>query len=206
MQAIFDIGANDGAWGLDVARRLPQYNVFAFEPTPKLCDSIRKRAISLKLANYELIEVAVSDIEGPMKFNVAGQADWGCSSLLEFSNDLDKTWPGRTDFQITEVIDVRCIRLERFVSERGISQIEFLHCDAQGADLKVLSSLGPYIDILQRGEIEAATSQSVVLYKEQHTIEDVVVFFIKNNFMIDRMTPNDIHYNEVNIQFKKRFT
>lgn len=49
-----------------------------------------------------------------MKFNIAGQADWGCSSLLEFSNGLDKTSPGRTDLKVTDTITVNTIRLDTF--------------------------------------------------------------------------------------------
>ncbi len=185
-------------------RRIPHIQVYAFEPTPFLCAHIKQKAETLDLPNYELIPVAVSDMAGRTKFNVAGQADWGCSSLLEFSDGLEQTWPGRTDFKVTEVIDVECIRLETFVKERGITSVEFFHCDTQGADIKALASFGDRIGIVQRGQIETAASRSVALYKGQHTIEDVVLFFLKNGLEIDRITPNDTYCNELNILFKKR--
>jgi FkbM family methyltransferase len=203
VQVVLDVGANDGSWGLNIAQQNPGIQVFGFEPTPRMCDIILQKKDELKLANYELIQHAVSDYEGKVKFNVAGQADWGCSSLLTFAEGLDQTWPGRTDFKVTDTIEVECITLDTFVKDRGVTSIAFLHCDVQGVDLKVMGSLGDNIKLVQRGMLETATSKSVALYKGQHTIEDVVVFLLRNGFEIERMTPNDVHYNEVNVLYKR---
>ncbi len=204
MHAIFDVGANNGSWGIEVAKRHPEIRVFAFEPTPFLCALIRQKVAEAGLTNYELVPVAVSDTAGKVSFNVAGQADWGCSSLLEFNPGLDQTWPGRTDFKVTEVIEVECIRLDKFIEERGISSIEFFHCDTQGADLKVLASMGEHVGKIRMGEIETASSRSVALYKGQHTIEDVVLFFLRHGLEIDRLVANDVHCNELNVVFSRR--
>lgn len=203
MQAVFDVGANNGSWGLNIAQQNPGVAVFGFEPTPELCELIRQKVAAMGLQNYELVPMAVSDYEGVVKFNVAGQADWGCSSLLNFSEGLEETWPGRTDFKVTNTIDVQCITLERFIRERGITNIEFMHCDAQGVDLKVMAGMGDQIALLKRGMLETASSKSVALYKGQHTIEDVVLFLVRHGFEIERMTPNDVHCNEVNVIYKR---
>jgi FkbM family methyltransferase len=203
VQTVLDVGANNGSFGLNIAQQNPHIQVFGFEPTPQLCELIRGKVEELGLKNYELIPMAVSDYEGTVKFNVAGQADWGCSSLLDFSEGLDETWPGRTDFKVTDTIEVECITLKSFVKDRGITAIEFLHCDAQGVDLKVMGSLGEHLKILNRGMLETASSKSVALYKGQHTIEDVVLFLVRHGFEIERMTPNDVHCNEVNVVYKR---
>ena len=203
MHAIFDVGANDGSWGLDVAKRFPHVQVFGFEPTPQLCALIHSKVTAEGIRNYELVQKAVSDVPGRVSFNVAGQADWGCSSLLAFNEGLDKTWPGRSDFKVTEVIEVDCIRLDDFIEQRGVTSIEFLHCDTQGADLKVLASMGEHLMKIRMGEIETASSRSVALYKGQHTIEDVVLFFHRHGLEIARITANDVYCNELNVTFQK---
>lgn len=204
MIAVFDVGANNGSWGLSVAQQFPHLQVFGFEPTPELCEQIGQSIVDKGLTNYELVPCAVSDIACFTKFNVAGNADWGCSSLLEFSEGLDKTWPGRTDFNVTQTIDVECIRLDKFIQERGITSIAYLHCDTQGTDLKVLASMGEHIKMIQKGEIETATSRNVALYKGQHTLEDVVIFFLQHSLEIDKIEPNDHHCNEINVIFQQR--
>lgn len=206
LQVVLDVGANNGSFGLNIAQQNPHIQVFGFEPTPQLCELILQKVAAMGLTNYELIPAAVSDYEGKVKFNIAGQADWGCSSLLSFSDGLDETWPGRTDFKVTETIEVDCITLASFVQARGITAIEFLHCDAQGVDLKVMGSLGEHLKILNRGMLETASSRSVALYKGQHTIEDVVLFLVRNGFEIERLTPNDVHCNEVNVIYKRMWS
>lgn len=203
MNTVLDVGANSGTFGLNIAQQNPHIQVFGFEPTPQLQALILQQVEQMGLKNYELIPKAVSDYAGTVKFNVAGQADWGCSSLLEFSEGLNETWPGREDFKVTETIEVECITLGSFVEERGITGIEFLHTDVQGVDLKVLASLGDHIRLVNRGMLETASSKSVMLYKGQHSIEDVVMFLLRHGFEIERLTPNDVHCNEVNVIYKR---
>ena len=67
---------------------------------------------------------AISNFIGKTAFHIAGQSDWGCSSLLEFSNNLDITWPGRTDFKVTETIDIEVITLKYFIENMIQTKID----------------------------------------------------------------------------------
>lgn len=183
-----------------MAKNNPEFLFYAFEPTPHMCEIIKSRAIGLE--NYILIEKAVSDFEGIAKFNVAGQADWGCSSLLDFSQNSKTEWPGRTDFKVTETIEVEVIRLDNFIKENNIKEIEYLHVDTQGSDLKVLVGLGESLRIVKSGTIEAA-NKIEILYKGQNTKDECVVFLEKNGFKIESVLCNDGMCNEVNIRFFK---
>lgn len=143
----------------------------------------------------------MSDKAGKSTFNIAGQADWGCSSLLEFSDDLNESWPGRTDFKVTEQIEVEVIRLDDFVAERNIPRIDWLHIDTQGSDLNVLRSLGDKISIVQAGVIEVPQSTKVMLYKGQHTKEETIAFLENNGFTIYK---TESQQNEDNLFFRRR--
>ena len=164
MKTIFDVGANDGSSTLGMA---VDSVIYAFEPTPELCEKLRKN----ETVDYYVIEKAVSNFNGKAKFYVAGQSDWGCSSLYQFSDGLDKTWPGREDFKVTEEIEVDVIRLDTFIKENDIKQIDYLHCDAQGSDIKVLEGLGKYISIVKEGRIEVAKDKETSLYRADNTLE-----------------------------------
>ncbi|CAN7510913.1 FkbM family methyltransferase [Phenylobacterium sp. LjRoot219] len=203
MRVILDVGANDGSWGLGMAQKYPDVPVYAFEPTPQLCAKIREKVSQLGLRNYELVPVAVSDEPGRARFNIAGQSDWGCSSLLPFAGELEKTWPGREDLKVTEVIEVDCIRLDSFVAERGITGIAFLHTDAQGMDLRVISSLGEHVGKVERGRLETARNAKAALYDGQHTLDEVLGFLWVRGFDIEALTPNDKFMNEVNVTYRR---
>jgi FkbM family methyltransferase len=124
----FDVGANNGD---SCIHYLNEGNiVYGFEPTPRMINIIKSKVGNNP--NYRLIPVAVSDVEGKSTFKISGQADWGCSSLCTFSDNLNETWPGRTDFKLTEEIEIDVIRLDSFVEKEGITEIEHLHVDVQG--------------------------------------------------------------------------
>ena len=79
LSCVVDVGANNGSFGIDIALRHPRLQVLAFEPTAQLAKIIREK--TQRLANYELIEAAVSDTPGQAIFNVAGNWDWAPAHL-----------------------------------------------------------------------------------------------------------------------------
>ncbi len=196
---VFDVGANDGSTTINLIKAFPWITVFAFEPTPFLVTIIRERTAGIK--GYHLQVNAVGEVPGEATFNVAGSADWGCSSLLEFSDGLEKTWPGRTDLKVTDKIKVDVIRLDDFLTQHRIDQIDFLHVDTQGHDLSVLKSLGSRIGVVKAGVIEVPQSDEVKLYKGQHTKEEALRFLESHGFKIWRI---DHQLNEDNVFFRRK--
>ena len=205
MKYIFDVGANNGNSCLKFTEDL-SVTVVGFEPTPEMYSAIEKKTANTP--NYILVKKAVSNFIGKATFNVAGQSDWGCSSLLEFSDKSVTHWRNRTDFKVTHQIEVDVITLENFVTEMGIEEIEYLHCDTQGSDLNVLKGLGNKIGILKSGVIEAG-AQKDILYKGQNTVEECVEFLEQNGFNVDKIEDNDQCSTswaacEVNIYFSRK--
>ena len=195
---IFDIGANDGSSCSHFADD-PRNVVYTFEPTPHLLETY---LYPKQKENYKVFPIAVSDFDGKATFNIAGQENWGCSSLNNFSKGLENTWPGRTGFKVTQSIEVDVIRMDAFLDAQEITQIDFLHCDVQGSDLKVLKSFGKYINILKEGEVEAF-KQNPLYEESDNSIESMSLFLSENDFEIIETTPNDSHHNEFNIKFRK---
>ena len=200
-KVFFDIGANNGYTSVPVAQRDNNIQVYAFEPTPEMIKEIENKTQGL--SNYTLTKKAVSNYNGKATFRVAGHADWGCSSLLEFSDKSKTEWPGRTDLNVTHEIEVDVIRLDSFIKEHSITKIDYLHIDTQGSDLKVLEGLGEYINIVMEGAMEAAAKEDI-LYNGQNTQQESIEFLQKNGFDITGIQINDEYHNEVNIFFKRR--
>tara|TARA_B110000977_G_C10849403_1_gene405186 strand:+ start:16 stop:708 length:693 start_codon:yes stop_codon:yes gene_type:complete len=199
-KVIFDVGANNGSSSIPWAKSHPSYLVFAFEPTPEMVEKIKSQTADLE--NYVTIQKAVSDYNGTADFNVAGNWDWGCSSLLEFSEKSKSEWPGRGDFYVTNKLKVQVIRLDTFIEINKINKIGHLHIDTQGSDLSVLKGLGNYIDIVYEGSMEAGMDDDI-LYDGQNKLNESVKFLLQNKFRIIGVNSNDIFCNEVNIIFKR---
>lgn len=198
---MFDVGANYGTDSLPIISSNKDWICFAFEPTPHLIEYLKQK--SLPFSNrYHIIPYAVSDFDGEADFNIAGQADWGCSSLLKFSDNLNQTWPGRSDFKVTETIRVKVITLKTFIEnmcELSITQIDLFHCDTQGSDLKVLKGMQNYISLIRKGVVEAANKKDI-LYRNQNTAPDTESYLLQYNFNT-KIEMNDQFHNEVNIRF-----
>jgi FkbM family methyltransferase len=195
----FDIGANSG----NDTKRLASDGsiVYAFEPTHELLVN-HLWPLSNENPNIKVIPFAVDVKNSFQAFNIAGQSDWGCSSLYDFSEDIHQKWPNRNDFKKTHSYQVPTITLYDFCNLYKIDRIDMLHIDAQGNDFNVLLSLKDKISIVKEGVVEA--SDKVDLYSgATNRIEYIRYFLISNGFKIIKETPNDVVGAEVNIRFIK---
>lgn len=199
---LFDIGANFGTDSLPQARYNSECKVFAFEPTPELCEHLRKSSITFS-DRYRIFPIALSDYNGTSRFNVAAHNDWGTSSLLEFSEHLGETWPGRGDFYVDRRIEVTVMRFDTWfeITKPGFERIDFFHCDTQGSDLAVLKGMGDYFDLIVEGCVEAPQSDAVKLYKEQHSKEEVYDFLAERGYEVFKV---ESQQNEDNLFFRRK--
>lgn len=208
MSYIFlDVGANWGHDSLNKTRDDQNIKTWAFEPTPELIAHLTDQSKDYS-DRYCVIPVALSDFDGTAQFNIADTpgCDWGCSSLNTFSDNLDQTWPGRSDFKVTRTIEVQVSRFDTWYQNNGMNfdKIDFFHCDTQGSDLKVLQGMGNLIGLIQQGVVECARDEQAKLYKENHTIQEMQDFLSSNGFEIIRTEGNDPWHNEINVHFRKR--
>ena len=191
MKTIVEIGANTGTDTVNYAKEGILYTI---EPVPVLAEKLR--GMFTDNDNVNVFEMAISDYNGTAKFGISdprfGAANMGCSSLNEFSDDIHQKWGGRGDFNMIEYIDVEVMRMDTFIEREGITEIDYLHCDAQGSDLKVLQSFGDKISILKAGKCEAANT--VDLYKDvDNSIYSIIKFLETNGFKITQLNN---HYHQ----------
>ncbi len=197
-EIMFDIGAHEGQSSIHKAVENSNLHVYAFEPVPKLIEKIKSKIVDLN--NYTVIPKAVSDYDGEAFFNVRGEGDWGQGSLSDFTDNVDKVWPG-AELRFTERIKIDVTRLDTFIEQTNISKINYLHIDAQGEDLKIIKGLGKYISLVVSGVVEASSSDKVS-YINQNTVNDTVDYLKAAGFKITGITPNDDNGNEFNIYFQ----
>jgi FkbM family methyltransferase len=198
---MLDVGAHWGQDSLHIARDNTDITVHAFEPTPELAQRLRDESKDFS-DRYIVHEIAISDFDGKANFHMV-EGDTGSASLNEFSDDLDKSWPGRTDFVVRASKEVDVYRLDTWLPKFApeITEIEHLHIDAQGSDLAVLVGLGEKISMVRSGVVEVPQAPELRLYKGQHTKEDAVQFLVRNRYEITKVTSQ---VNEDNIYFERR--
>jgi len=210
---IFDVGANNGesTWHfLDD----PTVELYAFEPNPILYEDLLEKA--KQNSRYHPMKVAIAETNGEAVFHLAGAivhdnpllhmpgiGNYGCSSLLPFSSEVQKEWTNRPDFRSFADVPVVTARLDTLVEMMQIPQIDYLHIDAQGMDLSVLKSLGKYLPLVKEGVLEAPINNKKKIYEGSHTCEEAILFLLNNGFQIHKIEKNDEEGNEVNLFFKR---
>lgn len=200
MKYLFDVGAHWGQDSLHIAKDHSDITVYAFEPTPELAHMLRENSKNFS-DRYKVFECAISDYNGESDFHLV-EGDTGSASLNSFSDELDKSWPGRTDFVVRKTIKVPVYRLDTWLEQFApdITEIHHLHIDAQGSDLAVLRGLGDKLKIVESGVVEVPQAPELRLYKGQHTKQEALDFLEQNGFKIKEITSQ---VNEDNIFFER---
>lgn len=196
---VIDVGAFDGKTTLALAKRFPDCRVLAIEPVPEHYDKVVE--VTAGISHIEVLNLAVDTTSGDQVFYV----DRGCSSLLEYADDLDDTWRKRvshTNFVPKKTITVKTEPLSKILEAYPIRSIAHLHIDAQGKDLSVLQSLGAYQSFVRGGLVEA---QRIPIYKDQPLVAEVELWLAQNGFEVTRKKENNAKTGdwEFNIAFRQ---
>jgi len=174
-KTVIEVGGNQGQHTGQFVK--PDTQLYCFEPVQELAHSLWQKY--RHEPNVVIVPFAIDTESAIRQFNVAGQKDWGCSSFHEFSDNLDKDWPGRTDFKFTHSYNVLTIRLDTFCELYNIETIDYLWIDAQGHDFQVLKSLGEKIKNVKAGRCEA--SNNVKLYKDVDNSRESIQSYLHAN-------------------------
>jgi FkbM family methyltransferase len=204
-QFIIDVGANEGAFAIEIAIANPECIVIAIEAIPELCKIIAEKALRQNLKNIRIINKAVSLRAGTSAFFISKKGDMGTSSLRPFSRENingNAYWSNRMDLEHEEEITVEMVTLEEVVSGEGIEEICFLKIDAQGADVEVLMSLGGQINKVRAGVLESSSTKGGALYGSGiPDLRETLNVLVENGFNIEGIHSNDPFGNEYNIHF-----
>jgi FkbM family methyltransferase len=145
------VGSNDGVHG-DPLHELIEDNrgwrALFIEPIPSIF--ARLKANYGDAARFAFANVAISDTSGPMRlFGVSERARCELGNSLPFWFDqlgsfnrehIVRHLDGILEPYIVE-LDVEAVTLNEVLRRHGIDRVDLLHCDTEGHDLVVLSSL-----------------------------------------------------------------
>lgn len=134
---VVEIGANVGEFTIMAARNADK--VFAFEPDPNCFYCLKEN--TKKLSNVNIIEYGASKVNKHKAFYLLSEdAD---SSLLQ-----PKVY--------TNKINIKLVRLDSWMDSTGLSGIDFLKIDAEGAEMEVLEGLGEKIEDINKISVDGS--------------------------------------------------
>lgn len=147
---VFDVGANKGAWTLQIANSANNIDIHAFEPNKNLVHDLtfafeqwQQRGSNTKIF---LNMLGLYPTTGKKILNVNGisteQATLSDSASKNcFENSINS-------------LEIETIRGDDYCSARGISSIDYLKVDTEGTELEVLKSFGSFTEESRLGFIQ----------------------------------------------------
>lgn len=190
---IVEIGANNGSNTTDF---LQNSNLWIFEPNPKYVNILNDKFENND--NVKIFQKAVSNFDGNAVFNISSD---GVSSSL---NKLSKFSIDNNLIKFDSSIIVDVIRMDTFLIENNIDIINYLHCDAQGNDLRILESFGDRIHSIERGMVEVSLRDE--LYDDViNDFKNTIIFLENNGFVIENLLElKNTKWYDGNLKFHKK--
>lgn len=133
---VLDVGANRGGWALEARRHCPGATIYCFEIAPRTRQHLRERVAGVR--GIEVQDFGLLDRPGWERVKYYPGRD-GVTSIYDYPHPEPYVW---------ERAPVR--RGDSFLEAAGLSHVDLLKVDAEGADLRVL--LG-FEGAISRGEI-----------------------------------------------------
>jgi 2-O-methyltransferase len=210
---IFDIGSCEGEDSIKYGRLFPASKIYSFEPLPANQKILLDNLAKYHANNVTLVASALSDQAGIQDLHVSSGRpegvpvgeDWDygnkSSSLLPPDKNIGTLFPW---LKFDKIIPVETNTLEKFFNDEHLHEIDFIHMDVQGAELKVLNGAGSYLRKIKVIWLEVS---DVSLYKDQPYRKDVEYFMRSNGFCLYRnVTDGDygdqMYFNSKYFKFK----
>jgi FkbM family methyltransferase len=163
-RTFIDVGAHVGTWTLRLAPLFER--VYCFEPDPRGYEALKKNIARAGLTNVEVIGKAVSDKRGKAVLTIYPNP---CT------NTMLPRETGRVDLADGR-IEVETISIDDFARERGITDLDFIKVDAEGAEMMIVP-----------GALETLRAQRPDFYIEMHGL-----FYKRLRAMLDDIYESDV--------------
>jgi FkbM family methyltransferase len=186
IRTIVEVGARDCQETLGLNEKFPEAVIYSFECNPGTL--AKCRAAVKNIRNIHLVEKAVSDTNGTIKFYPIDQEQtkttWidgnpGASSIFKASGKYT------IETYVQKEIEVESITLQSFMKDHQLDTIDMLWMDIQGAEIMALKGLSMKIHDVKIIHTEV---NFLEIYSGQPLFEDIYSFLKQHNFFLIKFT------------------
>ncbi len=176
----FDVGANHGDWTAMVQAANPAASVHCFEVCPPTYEKLAARCSGKP--GVRLNPTGLSDQPGAIQVKYCLDGD-GLSSMFEVVCS-----------QNIRTIDANVIRGLDYCRDAGISKIDFLKIDVEGAEHLVLQGFG---DLLDPRRIPIVQFEyGMVNISTKFLLRDFHLLFEKRGYKVGKLFPTSVRFRD----------
>jgi FkbM family methyltransferase len=183
-ETALDIGANYGVYSYHCSRAVGRNGrVYAFEPVPFTCDTLRLIAKLLRFRNVEIVPKGCSDRNGKISFTVPVQASGAMSAgqaHISGRNDDHEGKEKQVRWNSTREIEGEVVALDEFLPH--LSNLSLIKCDIEGAELLAFRGAEKIIDEFHPSVICEINPWFLDGFGLQ--LEDLIQFFFQKEYAL----------------------
>lgn len=151
VKTILDVGSRDLEQSLEFRSIFPNAKIYAFEANPESYQAFQPKLTD----NIQAFQFAAMNYDGEIRFTKVSQDEnTGASSIFEPTENMVGTPAYSLDY-----INVPCRRLDTWAKENGITSVDLIWADVQGAELPMFEGMGDLLNTVQAIATEAETGK-----------------------------------------------
>ena len=127
IRTVLDVGANVGSWSLIAAELFPQATIYALEAVPRTTETLRARVA--QQSRIKCFNLGLAAHTGTLSLRYHPEA----STHATFT-EYPHSWTG-------EKIECQVMQGDEFLAREGVTNLDFLKLDVEGAEHLVLQGL-----------------------------------------------------------------
>jgi FkbM family methyltransferase len=172
---IFDVGSHKGHYVDCIKKKFNNIHLFLFEPDKKNYFFLKKKYKDENNINVSRYAISNKNTSGVLysygKGSLEGSLINRDYSHIKLKNNLKQT--------------VKIMRLDNIFFSLNLKVIDLIKLDIEGSELKALEGIGKYLNKVKIIQFEFGQAN----VDSRTYFRDYYEFFIKNNFLIYRITP-----------------
>lgn len=188
LRNVFDVGANLGDWAAMILETNPEAQVHCFEICPPLFKKLAGRFSGEKWKDRKIY------------LNSYGLSDASSEIQIKYFPDGDA---GGTQFEVmepqkAETIAAKVLRGKDYCAKAGISSIDFLKMDVEGAEHLVLRGFDEIITPLNVPVVQFEYGMGNIVTK--FLLKDFYEYFENRGYKVGKLFPQSVRFREYRFQ------
>ena len=176
-----DVGSHMGEYIIQLLKRFNVQKIYAFEPNPTIFKKLSKKVRNKK--NIEIFNVGVGHLN---EKKILHQNIESSSSSIYPLNINSKYYKKKfiiLNFlnlkKISKPIEIDLIKLEDFLNNKRIIQVDLLKIDTEGSEFNVLKGLNKNIEKVKLIHFEHHFDDMII---KNYKLTDIHEYLLNNNF------------------------
>jgi FkbM family methyltransferase len=179
---VFDVGANVGDWSLVASALMPQATVHCFELSPSTCQTLRQRLVGDR---FRVNNCGMGNHNGLIEFKDYGENST-VNTILQDATYHDHKMTAR-------ITQSQIVTGDSYCQEHGISQIDLLKIDVEGADHLVLEG---FAQMLDRRALRVVQFEYGYTHGDaKFLMRDFYRLFASYGYLVGRLSPRGVDFS-----------